>query len=97
MLALCSTVGLAPQETAGQDDACQLADLESSALKAPRKRELLQRYEVDGVDGEQVEQSRVLPVKQPWYRIAFYMFPTAHLLAISGSLAYLWDARGRPT
>lgn len=47
------------------------------------------------VDGEQVEQSRLLPAKQPWYRISFYIFPTAHLLAIGGSLACLWGARGR--
>lgn len=45
MLAFYSAVGLAPQETAGQDDACQLTDLESSALRAPRNRELLERYE----------------------------------------------------
>lgn len=49
------------------------------------------------VDGEQVEQSRLLPAKQPWYRISFYTFPTTHLLAISGSLAYLWGARGPST
>lgn len=58
MLALCFATGPASREADGQDGACQLSEMETSALQAPGNTESLRRYEECLI--ESFEESRVL-------------------------------------